>query len=698
MKRYLIMCLAACGIIAGAVARSDAAGRLVNGVLTVDGKPFYPLGSWNFSYTTPEDIARLGMNTSYRGGPSTPEAVEQFRTFMRRCAELGVQMVPYLSYGGGSVAPWPPESVRAIAKLATEPNLLAWYVGDDITMRHLDGIRQTVSILREQTPTIPTAADYIATQTPEAKTVFTQYVDIRCQYAYPIPNDSIRTYLRFFDDQRRFVGDPLWTWVQNFMWGSTARMFGLGIEDGPGPVPAPEQVRLLAYSAINRGVRGLLFFPHHELHLQPELAAEVALVCREVRLFNDHLAAGTFTLDLPASDPDLKATAFRYGSSTVVSAMLARGTYHRWIDEAVVRDVTIDVPWEGRTLPQALLVDMPDLVECRVAPGAQPGTVGLVIPRFELAGFILLSNDPAEIARLRRGVADAAVVLQEVAVAGSIAQVRAASDALWRVGFGHLYDQETMMQPANRANEELVKAFAARRATDEIRLWRTALRSCRASTDSLMRFAEARRNLVPANQQRYLQVPAGLYMIRSLKNAPAADDPWHFVREWLIAGPFPLEQDTANPTAVPPGFERAYPPETDLAPNAQFTTVDGPGGWKRAEADISALLDFLPYIGTTDDVVTYAQCRVIAPREMDVTASLGSNDGARVWLNGAVVFSWPSEPTGGRTATPHQDEIPMHLNAGENTVLVKVENLGLNWQLYLSFRDPDRVLRYELPR
>jgi hypothetical protein len=86
---------------------------------------------------------------------------------------------------------------------------------------------------------------------------------------------------------------------------------------------------------------------------------------------------------------------------------------------------------------------------------------------------------------------------------------------------------------------------------------------------------------------------------------------------------------------------------------------------------------------------------VIAPHDTTTTLSLGSNDGAKVWLNGAEVFRWPSEPTGGRTAAPHQDEVPVTLRAGENVVLAKVENLGANWQLFVSFHDPGRVLQFE---
>ena len=276
MKRRILFC----AVLAAAVIASTpvSAGRLVDGILTVDGKPFFPLGGWDFSFTTADDIARLGMNTSFRGAPGSEEGVETFRGFMRECASKGIQVVPYLSYGGAGVTPWPPQNVRNAAQLASEPNLLTWYVGDDITMVHLAGIQQTVSILRDEAPNVATTADYIADQTPEARTVFTEYVDIRCQYSYPVCETPLKEYLHFFEDQRRFVGDPLWTWVQNFMWGGQAQQYNVGYQDGPGPVPEPEQVRLMAFCAINRGVRGLLFFPHHELVLQPELAAEVAIV------------------------------------------------------------------------------------------------------------------------------------------------------------------------------------------------------------------------------------------------------------------------------------------------------------------------------------------------------------------------------------------------------------------------------------
>ncbi|MBI3117489.1 MAG: hypothetical protein HYZ00_02310, partial [Candidatus Hydrogenedentes bacterium] len=88
------------GVVTLLLSAAAWAAEVHEGVLTVGGRPFYPLGSWNFEETTPEDIAKLGMNTSFRGGPGTEAGVVEFRRFMQRCHELGIEVVPYLSYGG----------------------------------------------------------------------------------------------------------------------------------------------------------------------------------------------------------------------------------------------------------------------------------------------------------------------------------------------------------------------------------------------------------------------------------------------------------------------------------------------------------------------------------------------------------------------------------------------------------------------
>ncbi len=409
---------------------TSMAGQLEEGILKVDGKPFYPLGSWNHSDTTPEDLARLGMNTSFLLVPEGKEETRRFEEYMRRCDELGIQVMPYIFYGGARVEPWADEDLDNLAQLADEPNLLAWYVGDDVTKVHLPGIEKTVRYLRKLAPGVPTTADYIDVESPEARRVFTEFIDVRSQYYYPIPHDPYTDYLKYFNDQREFVGDPLWTWVQGFMWGFTGSFLDIG-DIGPSPLPDPEQVRLLSHAAINRAVRGLLFFPFHSLSRLPEMAGEVALICQEVRLFDRHLAGGRVHMDLKTSVEDVNAAAYRYEDSTVISAALFRPHYHRYVDEGIVTDLRIDCPWPGEELPKALFVATPDVIECRVESAPTEGLVRITVPRMELAGFVLLSTDPKECDALRAGVERIPFALRRVALPAAVAQTRKVNGVVW---------------------------------------------------------------------------------------------------------------------------------------------------------------------------------------------------------------------------------------------------------------------------
>ena len=306
------------------------AGELRNGILYVDGQPFFPLGSWGSGHIEPEQVARMGMNTAFRGLGRSRESIDQAREFARRCAPYGIQLLPYLSYGGrgsNSSSAWTNEQVALAATLAEEPNLLAWYIGDDIYLPHLEGLARVSAELRRLHPGIPTVADYWIKPSEELGTPFEEHVDISCQYDYPVPEKPLAEFRQFFVQQREWYGDPAWTWIQSFMWSRTGQLYNLG-DEGPAVLPEPEQVRVMSYAGLNGGLRGLMFFAQREIDLVPGMAAEIALICREVGLLKNHLAAGERTFDLPTSDSCLSAAAFTYGGSTVISTALLRPHYH----------------------------------------------------------------------------------------------------------------------------------------------------------------------------------------------------------------------------------------------------------------------------------------------------------------------------------------------------------------------------------
>jgi hypothetical protein len=162
------------------------------------------------------------------------------------------------------------------------------------------------------------------------------------------------------------------------------------------------------------------------------------------------------------------------------------------------------------------------------------------------------------------------------------------------------------------------------------------------------------------------------------------------VTQYLVVGPFPLEYGGDETAPAPAGFLREYPPEKGGAAGEPYASVDGPARWRQAATLVSGLLDLRKLFRTTDNVVAYAHATVVAPRDMEVTLGIGSNDAPRVWLNGDLVFSW----WGGRGARQNENQVRVHLRKGPNALLAKVANLGLDWQLYLAFKDPARELTF----
>ena len=677
--RTLILSLAA------TASTALGAARIQDGVILVDDQPFFPLSCAGGSY---EMHRRLGMNTGMIGAPSTPARVEGARQAMRRWGRHGFPVTSGMGFGGEAAQLWTREQTLVATAVADEPNLLAWYVADDVQLKHIPSLREMCDVLIAETPDIPRIADFYSTRDDLARQTMRDMVDIKCQYSYPLVTSDLRVYKRFFDDEREWLGDPLWTWVQVFQWENSAQTYGIGTQ-GTGPVPDPEQVRLMSHIALNRGVRALFFYEGGSIARRPEIAMEVALVCREVGLFSEHLAVGSHTFDLATSDTMVIASAVQHNGDIVVPAVAVRPGYGAWVDKGVYEGITIDCPWPGRTVPTATLIAVPDLVDCPVER-LDRGTVRITVPSLELAGLIYVTEHADRIADLRQRVEIATDSLAAFAVSAAGAQVRAASGVQWQAGFGSAGGEAA--QAAYRSAE----ALAAGDGAQAIREWRNALRECRTATTRLMEFVEARRELVPGDQRVFLDTPHALHNLRGVSRMRSPGDRWHFITEWEVVGPFDLaweggwrqelEDGPRRPDA--PRFDEAFPPERDPSGDGPYEGIDGTVRWQPQRAALSGALGLKRAFSVHDNVFCYARTRIVAPRDTETTMSLGSNDGAKVWVNGEEVFA----ENVGRGAAPHQDDFPVRLCEGENLVLVKITNLGGDWQLYLSLDDPEREL------
>ncbi len=148
-------------------------------------------------------------------------------------------------------------------------------------------------------------------------------------------------------------------------------------------------------------------------------------------------------------------------------------------------------------------------------------------------------------------------------------------------------------------------------------------------------------------------------------------------KQWLVLGPFD------NTAGI--GYDTAYIPEDtgQIDTNAQYDGSNGKISWKKHTDDaFNGFIDF----GRNDEWrVSYAWTTITSPDEREVQLRIGSDDQAKVWLNGEQVYAFEM----GRWGVVDTDIVPVTLKAGENTILVKVCNEEMSWGFYMRFTDEE---------
>lgn len=146
-----------------------------------------------------------------------------------------------------------------------------------------------------------------------------------------------------------------------------------------------------------------------------------------------------------------------------------------------------------------------------------------------------------------------------------------------------------------------------------------------------------------------------------------------FFREWWIAGPFESDENRT-------GFDKVYEPEKNTDTTQRFSVAGRQFGWIRYKTGAIPYVDFSAVFTPNEHVVAYAFTNIVAPGDKVVRIGAGSNDGIKVWINNRLVLSNRSS----RRAAVDQDIIEVPLKKGNNTVLVKVDQLKRGWGFYLS--------------
>lgn len=196
------------------------------------------------------------------------------------------------------------------------------------------------------------------------------------------------------------------------------------------------------------------------------------------------------------------------------------------------------------------------------------------------------------------------------------------------------------------------------------------------------RHEEARR-LDDALQQQ-LTHTAKVQEVIDLANRTGTQDVWEgqlgFLPKWHVLGPLP------NPTTKDVAWADVPfdPASVDLT--ATFGESDDQRQWQaHTGGGLSCMVNLMGIFGAVDNARAFAYTTVSSAEDREATLRIGSDDGVRVWVNGAVVHENPVD----RGAVLDQDQIPVKLKAGENTILLEViQNMG-GWCYMARLTTPD---------
>ena len=153
----------------------------------------------------------------------------------------------------------------------------------------------------------------------------------------------------------------------------------------------------------------------------------------------------------------------------------------------------------------------------------------------------------------------------------------------------------------------------------------------------------------------------------AIRGKPGGAGP--FIQDWLVCGPY--RQDGV--TGALALFDIPFGPEK---PGQQVPW------WTLPRANVANLGERFP---GQMNCVAYLKTRIFAPQDCDAALLLGSDDGVKAWLNGAVVHANNVD----RGLVVDQDIAPIHLKQGPNELLLKITQGGGGWAACARILGPD---------
>jgi hypothetical protein len=276
--------------------------------LSVDGRPTF-LRAIRYNGTPLQTLRDAGFNAVHLDH-GVPERV------IEEVADMGFYLVPEIVVLEDSPrVALPTGLTREVARFPRKESVLFWHVGSGLTREQAAYVGKAAQTIRAADGK-PIAGDIWDGYAP-----YCRNLEMLGTHRWPLFTGLEMAAYRDWLAQRGRLAEPgvyLWTWVQTHLprWYSNLVYDGQEAPaDGEPFGPQPEQIRLLAFTAISAGYRGIGYWADAAL-ANPQTARDrllaMALLNHELAVLEPMLATMQDVTWAPTKHGDVKASVMRF--------------------------------------------------------------------------------------------------------------------------------------------------------------------------------------------------------------------------------------------------------------------------------------------------------------------------------------------------------------------------------------------------
>lgn len=239
----------------------DRSGRTI-----VDGKPFFPLGTFWTDFKSVDDVKLYAKGPFNCIMPYWGHRNPKMRELMDLCHAYGLRVIPNLKdfWDYGDVKQAPSRTMEFVNRLKGHPALLAWYVVDESPICKLPQLVARRELVERLDPEHPTWGcfyqhDQILDYLPSCDVIGTD--------PYPIGNGDGNIAFVTKSTRDAYVGTrgcrAIWQVPQMFDWAAYRK------DDAKARPPTEAELRSMAWQCIANGANGLIWYSFFDLKSEP---------------------------------------------------------------------------------------------------------------------------------------------------------------------------------------------------------------------------------------------------------------------------------------------------------------------------------------------------------------------------------------------------------------------------------------------